>query len=103
MAYTGCAADPWRLAGVGDLNGDGIQDAILENTEDGGIASWILNSEAKYVSAAGIGVLAPGQTFAGVGDVNGDNVDDVLFTDASGSLFAWTVENGAQKGLIALG
>jgi|GEM_PF-2439920 len=103
VAYTGCAADPWRLAGVGDLNGDGIQDAILQNTEDGGIASWILNSEARYVSASGIGTLTAGQSFAGVGDVDGDNIDDVLFTDSDGSLKAWTVDNGAYKGLIALG
>ena len=103
VAYTGCAADPWRLAGVGDLNGDGIQDAILENTEDGGIASWILDASAQYVDAKGIGVLSAGQSFAGVGDVNGDYIDDVLFTDASGNLFAWTVENGAGTGLIALG
>jgi len=103
VAYTGCAADPWRLAGVGDLNGDGIQDAILQNTEDGTIASWILNSEAKYVNAYGIGTLTAGQSFAGVGDVNGDGTDDVLFTDFDGSLKAWTVQNGAGKGLIALG
>ncbi len=103
VAYTGCAADPWHLAGVGDLNGDGIQDAILENTEDGTIASWLLDKNAKYVDAKGIGVLTAGQAFAGVGDVNGDNVDDVLFTDASGNLFAWTVKDGAQMGQLALG
>ena len=55
------------------------------------------------MDAKGIGTLTAGQTFAGVGDVNGDNVDDVLFTDASGNLFAWTVKDGAQMGLIALG
>ena len=103
VAYTGCAADPWRLAGVGDLNGDGIQDAILRNTADGGIASWILDSSARYVSASGIGTLTAGQSFAGVGDVDGDNIDDVLFTDFDGSLKAWTVQNGAYKGLLALG
>ena len=103
VAYTGCAADPWRLAGVGDLNGDGIQDAILQNTEDGGIASWLLDASAKYVAAKGIGTLTAGQSFAGVGDVDGDNIDDVLFTDSDGSLKAWTVDNGAYKGLIALG
>ena len=102
VAYTGCAADPWRIAGVGDFNGDGITDVLLENTQDGGVASWLLNNEAKNVSASGIGILADGQSLAGVGDVDGDGIDAVLFTDADGSLKAWTVQDGAYKGQLAL-
>ncbi|MBQ7696500.1 MAG: hypothetical protein IJT50_15410 [Lentisphaeria bacterium] len=76
---------------------------IYSGVTGSGIAGWILDSSARYVSASGIGTLTAGQTFAGVGDVDGDNVDDVLFTDSDGSLKAWTVDNGAYKGLIALG
>ena len=100
--YTGCAPDPWRIAGFGDLNGDNITDVILENTSDGEIASWLLNSSGQYASAAHIGTLTAGQVFAGVSDVDNDKVADVLFTDFDGSLHAWTVQNGAAKGQIAL-
>ena len=100
--YTGCAPDPWRIAGIGDFNGDGIADVLLENTSDGMVADWILDDTGRYAAAYGIGDLAEGQKIAGVGDVDGDRIDDVLFTDYDGSLFAWTVQDGTCKSLIAL-
>jgi len=103
VAYTGRAVDPWTVSGIGDFNGDGIDDVLLKNTADGGVATWLLDGTAKCVAAAGIGFLAAGQSLVGTGDVDGDNVDDVLFSDADGKLYAWTVQDGAYKELIALG
>lgn len=103
VAYTGRAVDPWIVSGIGDFNGDGIDDVLLKNTADGGVATWLLDNTAKCAAAAGIGFLAAGQSIVGTGDVDGDNVDDVLFSDADGKLYAWTVQDGAYKGLLALG
>ena len=102
VVYTGCAPDPWRIAGIGDFNGDGIDDVLLENTSDGMVASWVLDSTGRYSAAYGIGNLTEGQKLAGIGDVDGDNIADVLFTDFDGCLRAWTVSGGAYKGQIAL-
>ncbi|MBQ7695850.1 MAG: hypothetical protein IJT50_12095, partial [Lentisphaeria bacterium] len=82
---------------------DEVDDVLLKNASSGEVATWLLDSTAKYVSVGGIGTLSAGQNLAGVGDVDGDGVDDVLFTDFDSSLKAWTVNNGAPKGLIALG
>jgi|GEM_PF-1843650 len=102
VAYTGCAPDPWRIAGIGDFNGDGIDDVLLENTSDGMIASWLLDNTGHISAAAGIGTLGAGQRIAGIGDVDGDNVSDVLVADFDGSVFAWTVQDGAFKSQLAV-
>ncbi|MBQ7695111.1 MAG: hypothetical protein IJT50_08300, partial [Lentisphaeria bacterium] len=81
---------------------DEVDDVLLKNASSGEVATWLLDSTAKYVSVGGIGTLSAGQNLAGVGDVDDDGIDDVLFTDVDGSLKAWTVQDGAYKGQLAL-
>jgi hypothetical protein len=39
--------DPeWHIAGVGDFNGDGTDDLVLENTSTGQRAIWFVKNEA---------------------------------------------------------
>ena len=102
--YVGGAPDPWRIAGIGDFDGDGVDDALLENTSDGMVCSWMLDSTAHYAGAYLIGYLdlSAGQSLSGVGDIDGDGVEDVLVASSDGSVFAWTVQDGAYKSQIAV-
>ena len=81
-------ADPaWRLAGVGDFDGDGFDDDVL--LRHAGTGRW------RYVPMDGRGVgdgegganlsANPSWTVAGIGDLNGDGRDDVLLRHADTS------------------
>lgn len=98
---TSCALVGNSLAGVGDVNGDGVDDLALGAPNDLGAppiggrgAVYILFGRAGgFPAEVALDALAPGQGFkasgedwfneagrtvAGAGDINGDGIDDVL-------------------------
>ena len=81
------------VAGVGDLNGDGFEDAIVAATQHGSQtegAVYIVYGRSKKYTQSSLGdgsdnvvrLLGEherdqiGETVAGIGDVNGDGFDD---------------------------
>jgi len=93
MVDIGNPGGNWALKGVGDFNGDGQSDLLLQDGA-GNVGIWALNGS----SVIGGGVVAdPGGTwqFAGVGDYTGDGHADILFQDASGDLAIWEM-NGTR-------
>ena len=77
----------WRLAGLGDLNGDGRDDILLRHVE----GRWTYHPmNGRNVMAGKGGVsLTPNTAWrmAGVGDLNGDGKDDALLRHGDGR---WT-------------
>ena len=77
----------WRLAGLGDLNGDGRDDILLRHVE----GRWTYHPmNGRNVMAGKGGVsLTPNTAWrmAGVGDLNGDGNDDALLRHEDGR---WT-------------
>ena len=73
----------WRLAGIGDLDGDGREDVLLRH-EDGRWLGYLM--EGRTVRSSG-SVPLPTDTawaIAGLGDFDGDGSDDVLLRHEDG-------------------
>jgi VCBS repeat protein len=86
----------WKIAGTGDLNGDGFADLVWHNTSDGTVAVWIMRG-TTFVGSAVVNYspLASGWNIRGVGDVNGDGRADLIFQHNDGSLAVWLM-NGVN-------
>ena len=99
IVYAGCATDGWTVAGIGDFNGDGIDDALISNGTD--LAGWQL-ADGQRTADLWFGSLSDGWELKGVGDFNADGTDDILLADPDNNLAAWTVKNGKVNGTIAI-
>jgi hypothetical protein len=83
----------WRVAAVGDLNGDGQADIVFQNRNSGDVYVWYLHRGIQI----GGGYLNPrnpgsGWDVAGLADINGDGKLEILFQNRSSGLLAyWTL------------
>src|SRR5204863_6084240 len=72
----------WQILGVGDLDGDGKADLLLQNTQTGAINAWLMNGASIRAGSGNITTLSPTRwSFAGIGDVDGDGTADVVWRD----------------------
>jgi hypothetical protein len=97
MSYTlrdyGIVGAGWSIAGVGDLDGDGVDDIVWFYQPSGLVYTWLMNSAGvKAVSA--IGMVAPGWTIQKVGDFDGDGKADLFWRNGSSNAI-WYM-NGAS-------
>ena len=99
IVYTGCATDGWDVVGIGDFNGDGIDDVVISNGTD--LAGWQV-SNGQRTEDLWFGSLTDGWKFAGVGDFDADGTDDILLADPDNNLAAWKVKDGQAAGVIAI-
>jgi len=86
----------WKIAGTGDLNGDGSPDLVWRHS-NGGVAAWFLSNnwviQTGYLSIPS--VSDAGWRLAGVGDTDGDRRADLVWQHTDGSLAIWFM-NGMQ-------
>jgi hypothetical protein len=86
----GVSDTTWKIAGTGDLDGDGYADFVWQKT-DGHLAAWYVRGNAivGYYMLS-IPYVGPDWKIRGVGDVNGDGKADLLWQNqANGSLAVW--------------
>lgn len=91
---TPAIADPaWRIAGTGDLNGDGYADLVWQNSNDGTLSAWLMRGNSVLsASVLKFSPAAPGWKIRAVADVNGDGKADVIWQHDAGWLAVWLMD-----------
>jgi hypothetical protein len=97
----------WNVAGIGDFNGDGRDDLLLQR-DDGWLTNWLGTANGGFVDnglSSTLYVSADWHT-AGTGDFNGDGRDDILLMNDAGWVTNWLgttaggfANNGANTAL----
>jgi hypothetical protein len=102
---TGGADLTWKIAAVGDFNGDGRAD-ILWQKDGGGTSDWLGTPTGGFTDNGGVAYLnvGPSWNVVGVGDFNGDGRADILWRNNDGIISDWLaqgdgsfVDNGANS------
>ena len=91
----------WRVAGIGDFNGDGASDILWRNA-NGTLIDWTMNGSAiassQDVTLNGTAATPDASwSIAGIGDFNDDGHSDILWRNTNGALMDWMM-NGSQIG-----
>ena len=88
----------WSIAGIGDLNGDGISDLLWRDT-NGSTAVWVMNGSSivgsGYLNVNGT-IISPDPSWSvvGMGDFNNDKYADLLWRNAAtGELAEWQLHS----------
>jgi FG-GAP-like repeat len=99
----GSAPANWKIAGVGDFDGNGSTDILWRDTS-GNVGIWLMNG-TSIMSTSVLGNVPTNWNVAQTGDYNGDGKSDILWLDTSGNVGAWfmngtTVSSTTQYGNV---
>jgi hypothetical protein len=92
------ADQSWRVAGIGDLDGDGKADVLWRNASSGENYAYVMNGTA--ISGEGYLRTVAEQSWqvAGLGDYDGDGKADVLWrNDATGENYLYPMDGTTIK------
>ncbi|QIL01816.1 hypothetical protein G7078_02790 [Sphingomonas sinipercae] len=80
----------WTIDGMGDFNGDGLEDLIWRS-DAGVITEWLGQNDGSFKdNFAGTGQTIPTNwQIVGVGDFNADGYADILWQSTAGTLTNW--------------
>jgi len=98
--YLRQVADPnWKIAGVGDFDGDGKADILWRNSSTGQNYIYFMNGTAILPAEGYIRTVAdPNWQVAGVGDFDGDGKSDILWRNSvTGENYLYPMDGLAIK------
>jgi hypothetical protein len=109
----------YSIVGIGDLNGDGAEDLVWRNSDDGSISTWMMDGKTLLKKADGtddfdfirLGAGSPAGSpppiltipgnwlLAGVADMDGNGKADMLWRDlGTGKTYVWLMDGTKISG-----
>lgn len=86
----------WVLAGIGDLNNDGIDDFVVENYETGFVGQFRVSATGTTWSK--VAKMGDGYETGGLGDFDGDGYEDVLvYRTDTGAIGYYDMDDGTSS------
>jgi glucose/arabinose dehydrogenase len=88
----------WKVVGRADLNGDGVEDILLQNSTVTWVGAWLLTANGQISSFVSICSCDIGAwKVVGTTDLNGDGVADIIMQSSSVNwLGAWLMNRSGQ-------
>ncbi|MBA2303532.1 MAG: VCBS repeat-containing protein [Acidobacteria bacterium] len=87
----------WKIAGTGDLDGDGYSDLVWQNIANGQLSAWLMRGQnVRETSPLSLPqVESTAWRIRAVGDLDGDGKADLLWQHENGTIAVWLM-NGFQ-------
>jgi hypothetical protein len=94
----------WKVAGVGDFDGDGTSDILWRNAVSGANIVWLMQGGvlSSKVTINSVGI-ATGYEVAAIADMSLDGIDDIIWrSSVNGRNSVWTMAQGKRKSKLDL-
>jgi hypothetical protein len=99
----GASSTAYKVAGIGDFNGDGTSDILYRSAATGDTGFYAINNGANG-GWVDIGASSTAYSVVGVGDFTNSGTDDVLYrNNATGDTGFYEIVNGANTGWHDIG
>lgn len=91
----------WKLAGVGDVSGDGTDDLIWQHG-NGTVIYWSIVNGEKQPGGLIQSNVARDMNLLGVGDVNDNGTDDIVWYHNDGKVSYWAMDKGKKVSAVSM-
>ena len=100
ISMGGVSDTHWKVAGTGDLDGDGFTDILWRHDTEGWLAVWFLQyNQVVATQYLSINKMADANwQIKGLGDVDGDRRADIIWQHTDGSLAVWLMKGTTVAG-----
>ncbi len=99
----GSRGPAFKVAGIGDFDGDGTSDVLWRNPTTGQVDTWRLVN-GNWAASTDLGSRGTDWNVAGTGDFNHDGTSDVLWRNTTtGQVDVWLMSKGNWSSSVDLG